>query len=76
MENKKIRVQAIDGIRGFSLLGILLANLLIFQYGFWGKDEMAFFSLSSADSFMNIPFYEFSWKKVLCQFSPFYLATQ
>ncbi|KRG15208.1 DUF418 domain-containing protein [Lederbergia galactosidilytica] len=53
MENKKIRVQAIDGIRGFSLLGILLANLLIFQYGFWGKDEMAFFSLSSADSFMN-----------------------
>lgn len=53
MKNKKMRVQAIDGIRGFSLLGILLANLLIFQYGIWGKDEMEFFTLSPVDSFMN-----------------------
>lgn len=53
MKNKKSRIQAIDGIRGFSLLGILLANLLIFQYGIWGKDEMEFFTLSPMDSFLN-----------------------
>ena len=34
------RINSIDGIRGFSLFGILLANLLIFQYGMWGKDEI------------------------------------
>ncbi|SOB91451.1 uncharacterized protein SAMN05880501_101311 [Ureibacillus xyleni] len=36
MESK--RIPFIDGLRGFSLLGILLANLLIFQYGMFGKD--------------------------------------
>ncbi|WP_346235430.1 DUF418 domain-containing protein [Lysinibacillus telephonicus] len=36
MESK--RVSFIDGLRGFSLLGILLANLLIFQYGMFGKE--------------------------------------
>lgn len=41
------RVSFIDGLRGFSLLGILLANLLIFQYGIFGKDELN--SLSSLD---------------------------
>ncbi|WP_062109411.1 DUF418 domain-containing protein [Bacillus niameyensis] len=46
------RIHSIDGIRGFSLFGILLANLLIFQYGLWGKDEMEFFSLSGVDQFM------------------------
>ncbi|GAA0308414.1 uncharacterized protein GGQ92_001133 [Gracilibacillus halotolerans] len=46
------RVNSIDGIRGFSLFGILLANLLIFQYGLWGKDEIEFFSLSSVDQVM------------------------
>ncbi|GIN20678.1 MAG TPA: DUF418 domain-containing protein [Bacillus bacterium] len=54
MTNMTKRVNAIDGIRGFSLLGILLANLLIFQYGIWGKDELEFYSVSSADSFFNI----------------------
>jgi uncharacterized protein len=44
------RVHMIDGIRGFSLLGILLANLLIFQYGIWGKDEIEIYSLSAVDS--------------------------
>lgn len=32
------RVELIDSLRGFSLFGILLANLLIFQYGMIGKD--------------------------------------
>lgn len=46
------RIHSIDGIRGFSLFGILLANLLIFQYGLWGKDEMELFALSSVDHVM------------------------
>ena len=37
---KKERIYLIDGIRGFSLFGILLANLLIFQYGIFGMDEL------------------------------------
>ncbi|MED4402249.1 DUF418 domain-containing protein [Metabacillus fastidiosus] len=49
MEIKKQRIHAIDGIRGLSLLGILLANLLIFQYGGVGKDEIQLFSLSDID---------------------------
>ncbi|MBG9454779.1 membrane protein [Lysinibacillus sphaericus] len=34
------RVSFIDCMRGFCLLGILLANLLIFQFGFIGKEEI------------------------------------
>lgn len=45
MESK--RVSYIDGLRGFSLLGILLANLLIFQYGMFGKEYLE--SLSAFD---------------------------
>ena len=30
------RVSFVDSLRGFSLLGILLANLVIFQYGMHG----------------------------------------
>ncbi len=44
------RIQLIDGMRGLSLLGILLANLLIFQYGMFGKDSISVFSLSSLDT--------------------------
>ncbi|SER68275.1 uncharacterized protein SAMN04487944_10843 [Gracilibacillus ureilyticus] len=43
------RISLIDGLRGFSLLGILLANLLIFQYGMFGKDEIAFYDLPGWD---------------------------
>lgn len=43
MNIKTERISLIDGLRGFSLFGILLANLLIFQYGIYGKDEIAFF---------------------------------
>ncbi|MGG3890731.1 DUF418 domain-containing protein [Metabacillus fastidiosus] len=49
METKQQRIHSIDGIRGLSLLGILLANLLIFQYGGVGKDEIQLFSLSDID---------------------------
>ena len=52
------RVRFIDALRGLSLLGILLANLLIFHYGIWGKDEISYFSLSNTDkglySFLKI----------------------
>lgn len=48
VETKK-RISLIDGVRGFSLLGILLANLLIFQYGIYGLEEMAFYNLSNSD---------------------------
>lgn len=43
------RIYLIDSLRGFSLLGILLANLLIFQYGIWGKDYIELFNISSID---------------------------
>lgn len=44
---KTNRVAFIDTMRGFSLFGILMANLLIFQFGFFGKDELK--DLSSLD---------------------------
>lgn len=44
------RLQVIDGIRGLSLVGILMANMLIFQYGIWGKDEIQLYSPSKMDS--------------------------
>ncbi|KEQ27894.1 membrane protein [Paenibacillus tyrfis] len=47
------RLHVIDGLRGFSLLGILMANMLIFQYGIWGKDELQFFALSPADTVVH-----------------------
>ena len=42
------RVSFIDGMRGFSLLGILLANLLAFQFGMFGIDELK--NLSTLDT--------------------------
>ncbi|MUT68397.1 DUF418 domain-containing protein [Paenibacillus sp. NEAU-GSW1] len=47
------RVRIIDSIRGFSLLGILLCNMLIFQYGMYGKDQLHFFGLSNWDLAMD-----------------------
>nr|WP_306433253.1 DUF418 domain-containing protein [Paenibacillus cookii] len=44
------RVRLIDGLRGFSLLGILLANMLIFQYGMFGKDILHLFHVPAADA--------------------------
>ena len=31
------RIALLDSLRGFSLFRILIANLLIFQYGIWGE---------------------------------------
>ena len=42
------RVTFIDTMRGFSLFGILMANLLIFQFGMYGKDELN--NLSTLDN--------------------------
>lgn len=50
MKTSNDRQTIIDEIRGFSLLGILLANMLIFQYGMWGMGEIELFNLSAADS--------------------------
>ncbi|MDM5246014.1 MULTISPECIES: DUF418 domain-containing protein [unclassified Lysinibacillus] len=42
------RVTFIDTMRGFSLFGILMANLLIFQFGMYGNDELK--NLSTLDN--------------------------
>ncbi|WP_227394934.1 DUF418 domain-containing protein [Jeotgalibacillus aurantiacus] len=34
------RIAVVDALRGLSLFGILLANMLIFLYGVFGKDEL------------------------------------
>jgi len=51
-ENK--RQSIVDEIRGISLLGILMANMLIFQYGMWGKEELVLFNISSVDKIANL----------------------
>ncbi|GAE06658.1 DUF418 domain-containing protein [Paenibacillus sp. JCM 10914] len=47
--NSNKRSTVVDAIRGLSLLGILMANLLIFQYGMFGKDEMHYFQPTTLD---------------------------
>ncbi|MCH1625031.1 DUF418 domain-containing protein [Ferdinandcohnia quinoae] len=53
MNTKSKRITAVDGMRGLSLFGILVANMLIFQYGMWGKEEMDFYSPSQTDIFSH-----------------------
>lgn len=62
------RIHVIDGLRGFSLFGILLANLLIFQYGIYGKDDIELFSLSTVDE----TFYAFTKIAVEGSFMPIF----
>ncbi|MCR8643439.1 DUF418 domain-containing protein [Paenibacillus sp. N1-5-1-14] len=47
---KPNRIGIIDGLRGFSLFGILMANMLIFQYGMWGQEEIRHFFISQWDT--------------------------
>lgn len=44
------RIGAADALRGFSLFGIILANLLIFQYGLIGKEYISFYTLNPFNS--------------------------
>lgn len=49
------RVHVVDALRGFSLLGIFLANLLIFQFSLVGKEYLDIFHISSWNYvFINI----------------------
>ena len=57
------RVSVIDGLRGFSLIGILIANMLIFQYGMFGKDRIENFPLSSGDHVAYV------WTKIFVESS-------
>jgi uncharacterized protein len=57
------RVNTIDGLRGFSLIGILIANMLIFQYGIFGKDKMENLHLSAIDQIAYI------WTKIFVESS-------
>lgn len=46
------RIESADAIRGFSLLGIFMANLLIFQFGLSGKDYMEYYDLNAVNEFV------------------------
>lgn len=63
------RVRLIDGLRGFSLIGILIANLLIFQYGMFGKDQMENYQTLATDQSSYI------WIKIFIEgsFMPIFL---
>ncbi|MFC5699776.1 DUF418 domain-containing protein [Cohnella faecalis] len=47
------RVGAVDKIRGLCLLGILMANMVIFQYGFYGMEAGSAFHLSRIDEWAH-----------------------
>ncbi|WP_040929153.1 DUF418 domain-containing protein [Nosocomiicoccus massiliensis] len=46
------RIKVIDSLRGFSLLGILLANLLIFHYGMFGNQYPEVYNVSKFGEFL------------------------
>lgn len=58
------RVHLIDGMRGLSLFGILLANLLIFQYGMWGKEELDLTGINQGAHFFTKVFIEGSFMPI------------
>lgn len=49
MNSSKQRVHLIDGLRGVSLSGIILANMLIFQYGMYGESDPQLFGIGGTD---------------------------
>ncbi|WP_414047409.1 DUF418 domain-containing protein [Macrococcus equi] len=46
------RLTIVDSLRGFSLLGILFANLLIFQFGITGAKYPDFYGLNTIDKIL------------------------
>ena len=62
------RVQLIDGLRGFSLAGIILANMLIFQYGLFGESQPQLFGIQGAD----LAFHSFLFIVVIGSFMPIF----
>ncbi len=53
LTNNNGRVQMMDEIRGLCLLGILIANMLIFQFGAYGKDNMRYFAPTQLDEWIH-----------------------
>ncbi|WP_145326104.1 DUF418 domain-containing protein [Paenibacillus xylanexedens] len=49
MSTSTKRIQLIDGLRGFSLAGIVMANMLAFQYGMFGQSKPQLFGIGGAD---------------------------
>ncbi|KQY94361.1 hypothetical protein ASD24_02025 [Paenibacillus sp. Root52] len=49
MNTSPTRIRLIDGLRGFSLAGILMANMLVFQYGVYGQNELQLFGVEGID---------------------------
>ena len=43
------RIEVADALRGFSLFGIFIANLLIFQFGLTGQTFIEFYHLNSVN---------------------------
>ncbi|WP_260504036.1 DUF418 domain-containing protein [Paenibacillus illinoisensis] len=68
MNTLKTRIQFIDGLRGFSLAGILLANMLAFQYGLFGQSEPQLFGIHGAD----LAFHSFLLIVVVGSFMPIF----
>src|SRR5690625_6572969 len=62
------RIYVIDGLRGFSLFGILIANFLIFQYGIFGMENI----VSSELSFLDRAAYAFTKVFVEGSFMPIF----
>ena len=46
------RIKVVDSLRGFSLLGILLANLLVFNYGMFGNQYPEVYDVSKTGVFL------------------------
>lgn len=65
---KNKRIHLIDGLRGFSLSGIVVANMLIFQYGLFGETMPELFGIAGAD----LAFHSFLFIAVVGSFMPIF----
>ncbi|QOS79107.1 DUF418 domain-containing protein [Paenibacillus sp. JNUCC31] len=68
MSTSKKRFQIIDGLRGFSLAGIVLANMLAFQYGMFGQSKPQLFGIAG----VNQAFLSFLQITVVGSFMPIF----